>query len=41
MSLSGEEAYARVRLAAEAMLWLEGKRALDLGEEIRGMRKTS
>ncbi|KAH9948493.1 Thioesterase/thiol ester dehydrase-isomerase [Amylocystis lapponica] len=23
----------------EAMLWLEGKRALDMGEEIRGMRK--
>ncbi|OCH88958.1 Thioesterase/thiol ester dehydrase-isomerase [Obba rivulosa] len=25
----------------EAMLWLEGKRALDIGAEIRGMRKAS
>jgi hypothetical protein len=25
-------------ILAEAMLWLEGKRALDIGNEIRGLR---
>ena len=30
-----------LRLSIEAMLWIEGRRALEMGEEIRGLRRTS